>query len=70
MARGNRILHSGIGLFSICERLAAPGGDMAMESAPDDGTRIWLTVPLAPVNHANPTTDTGPRSALSLFRIR
>lgn len=38
----------GFGLFSIRERLAALGGDMAMESVPGDGACIKLAIPLAP----------------------
>jgi PAS domain S-box-containing protein len=40
----------GFGLFSIRERLAALGGAMRIESAPDSGTRIELDVPLDPAS--------------------
>lgn len=37
---------SGLGLFSIRERLAALGGTMVMESKPGDGLRVRLEAPL------------------------
>jgi PAS domain S-box-containing protein len=36
----------GMGLFSVAERIAALGGTMEVDSAPQKGTRITLTVPL------------------------
>ncbi len=38
--------HSGFGLFSIRERLLALGGDVSIDSAPEEGTRVQLEVPL------------------------
>jgi PAS domain S-box-containing protein len=41
---------SGVGLFSIRERLALTGGGMEMDSAPGRGTRVtvWVTAPTVP----------------------
>ncbi|HET8700813.1 MAG TPA: PAS domain S-box protein, partial [Nitrococcus sp.] len=42
-------LSAGMGLFSIRERLTALGGSMELESAPDKGACIQLTIPLTPL---------------------
>ena len=36
----------GFGLFSIHQRLAEIGGEIRVESGPDRGTRVTLSVPL------------------------
>ncbi|MES2658519.1 MAG: GAF domain-containing protein [Verrucomicrobiota bacterium] len=51
----------GFGLFSIRERLAALGGEMNLISAPGQGTRIALHVPLA----IDPTSLTDKRRVAS-----
>jgi signal transduction histidine kinase len=38
--------HTGLGLFSVRERLVLFDGDMTLETAPDEGTRVTLTVPV------------------------
>ncbi|HMB93136.1 MAG TPA: PAS domain S-box protein, partial [Rhodothermales bacterium] len=43
---------SGFGLFSIHERLDLFGGDLEIDSAPERGTRITITVPLAATESA------------------
>jgi signal transduction histidine kinase len=37
---------TGLGLFSVRERVALFGGDMTLQAAPGDGTRVTLTVPV------------------------
>ncbi|MEX2581526.1 MAG: chemotaxis protein CheB [Verrucomicrobiales bacterium] len=45
-AEAARVGKSGFGLFSLGERLKALGGDCSIESAPDQGTRVRMEVPL------------------------
>lgn len=39
---------SGFGLFNIRERLGRLGGELAIETPPDGGARVTITLPLAP----------------------
>lgn len=39
----------GFGLFNIAERLRSIGGDMQIESAPDQGSTFTLTAPFVPI---------------------
>jgi signal transduction histidine kinase len=39
--------HGGAGLKAMRRRLAQAGGSLAIESAPDEGTTLVVTIPLA-----------------------
>jgi NarL family two-component system sensor histidine kinase LiaS len=39
------VQHSGVGLYSMRERAEVLGGNLAVESSPDQGTKIELTLP-------------------------
>ena len=45
IAHLHRTTHGSFGLFSIQERLKGLGGDMAIESKPDHGSRVKLWIP-------------------------
>ncbi len=53
----NCIKPGGFGLFNIRERLKHFGGNVMIDSAPDQGTRITLIVPLQDINSSNTTTS-------------
>ncbi len=59
---------SGLGLFSIRERLAALGGHAAVCSRPGEGTRITLSVPLLHDSSQSRGAARGPRRADSRRR--
>jgi len=46
-AAGHKKSGSGLGLFSIRERLETVGGDMSIRSAPGEGTAITMQMPMA-----------------------
>jgi signal transduction histidine kinase/ActR/RegA family two-component response regulator len=56
----------GFGLFSIRERFALLGGSLEVESAPDQGTRTTLTVPIPPSASPQPKESTSGLSARSI----
>jgi len=39
---------AGLGILGMRERVAALGGELSIESAPGEGTRMWVRLPLAP----------------------
>lgn len=51
-ARRSNHDRSGYGLFSLQERLELLGGQVQVDSAPDKGTRVQITVPLPTADHA------------------
>lgn len=59
---GRRQGEGGFGLFSIRERLARLGGELHVDSTPDEGTCITVNVPETFTNDPQPesTTDTAP----------
>ncbi len=67
MRLGNRTSHegSGMGLFSIRERLGYLGGTMEIDAAPGKGTRLQLVIPAIGTAGAIPEPGTGPRTSVA-----
>jgi two-component system NarL family sensor kinase len=56
---GARLQHGHIGLLSVRERVAALGGVLRTESAPDQGTAVTLSLPWRPVRPTNGARPSG-----------